>query len=217
MKRSVTATAPPHNDLDFIRKFLSIIARQDDLPPNRPILESDGAELHPSSKDRPADARLDGYAPISGMSVPPRCGDRGRRWGTQRETAIRRALPDQVVRRCVVLPAGLAQRDQDAAPGRLSSTPHVTAADAFNARYRHPCLRSLSGPNALARPSAEGRTTFFEAKLAPLRGFSSTAAESRSPSGALRPRRVGRFALPNRTPIPASQHRMPAESRERPA
>jgi hypothetical protein len=64
------------------------------------------------------------------MDVPPRCGDRGRRLGEQREAGHPRALPDQVCHiNCGFPPGGIAQRDQDAAERKAAQrlTGHAPA------------------------------------------------------------------------------------------
>src|SRR5882762_8698769 len=82
----------------------------------------------------PLDDRLDGSADHQWDDVPPRCGDRGRRLGEQRETGHPRALPDQVghVDRGSAS-GGIAQRDQDAAEAKAAQrlTGHGPA-DALN-------------------------------------------------------------------------------------
>src|ERR1700688_3316389 len=69
----------------------------------------------------PLDDRLDGSADYHWDDVPPRCGDRGRRLGEQREAGHPRALPDQIghVDRGFAS-GGIAQRDQDTAEAKAA-------------------------------------------------------------------------------------------------
>src|SRR5258708_15439626 len=69
----------------------------------------------------PLDERFGGSIYNQRDDVPPRCGDRGRRLGEQREAGHPRAFPDQV--RHIdggFASGGIAQRDQDTAEAKAA-------------------------------------------------------------------------------------------------
>src|SRR5882762_5025470 len=119
--RQLEAVVAAHRTRTHYRDFHNWSPRQHDFA-KRPILDqmTQGFARLAEAID-PLDDRLDGSADHQWDDVPPRCGDRGRRLGEQREASHPRALPYQIghVDRGFA-PGGIAQRDQDASEAKAS-------------------------------------------------------------------------------------------------